>query len=297
MRARDEAWILLDERPERGLGPALAWARQQRAEVVHVLTEAAAGMLARRAAAFAQPPHVWQVEGRLLRTALPEPFRPPAQVEPELLAFRSLIERVGATPVVEHGVLVGEVAGLEVCRAVRDDHLGVVRLDVGVGAHDREAFQLMHGDVPTEQSLARVVATVAEHRRPGAPPHPLNRLGAERALRARLVRRPDLLGMDDLEVAPPPIPRTNLKDPVPCVAIARGADGRVAVVVCSVGIDLDVVPFAADARAAIAAVGHAGVGADADLVIAVPERDVHPVTQALASMLRHPARIVGVPAS
>jgi len=103
--------------------------------------------------------------------------------------------------------------------------------------------------------------------------------------------------MDDLEVAPPPIPRTNLKDPVPCVAIARGADGRVAVVVCSVGIDLDVVPFAADARAAIAAVGHAGVGADADLVIAVPERDVHPVTQALASMLRHPARIVGVPAS
>lgn len=294
MRNGDEAWVLLDERPERGLGPALAWARQKGASVVHVVADSGTGVLARRAAAFAEPPLVWQADGRSLHPAHADPFPAPGTVDPELLELGPLIELAGADPIVEHGVLVGEVAGLEVCRAVRDEHLGVVRLEVGVGAHDREAFQLMHGDVPTEQSLARVVAVVAEHRRPSSPPHPLNRLGAERALRARLVDEPALVGARQLAVASPPVPRTNLKDPVPCVAAGEGPSGAPVVVVCSVGIDLDVVPFAADARGALAAQPGSSIGPDADLVIAVPERDVHPVTRALAEMLRHPARIVGI---
>ena len=91
-----------------------------------------------------------------------------------------MIEAAGAVPVIEHGLLAGEVAGLEVCRVVVDPGTGQARLEVGVGAHDREAFQLVHGDVPTVEALSSVVAAVAEHRRPGAPPHPLNRLGAER---------------------------------------------------------------------------------------------------------------------
>lgn len=295
MRDGDEAWVLVDERPERGLGPALAWARQQRATSLHVLVESAGGILARRAASFEEPPSVWQIDGRSLRRVAPEPFPDVAEVDPELLAFWTLIEQSGAEPVVEHGVLVGEVAGLEVCRAVRDEHLGVARLEVGVGAHDREAFLLMHGEVPTEASLARVVATVAQHRRPGAPPHPLNRLGAERALRARLVGAPALVGMDELVAVPPPLPRLNLKEAVPCVAVGRIANEGRAVVVCSVGIDLDVVPFAADAHAAVVATPGGSAMADAELVIAVPDRDVHPVTEALAAMLRHPARVTGVP--
>ena len=48
------------------------------------------------------------------------------------------------------------------------------------------------------------------------------------------------------------MPRTNLSDAVPCVATGLDPDGRPVVVVCSVGIDLDVVPFAADARLAAA---------------------------------------------
>jgi hypothetical protein len=59
------------------------------------------------------------------------------------------------------------------------------------------------------------------------------------------------------------------------------------VVVCSVGIDLDLVPFAADARLALL-----GRDADAGLVIAVPERDAHAATKALAAALRRPAEIV-----
>ena len=57
--------------------------------------------------------------------------------------------------------------------------------------------------------------------------------------------------------------------------------------VCSSGIDLDVVPWAADARAFLAS-------PEAELVIAVPERDASPVTVALAQALRNPARVVAL---
>src|SRR5205085_7077671 len=137
-------------------------------------------------------------------------------------------------------------------------------------------------------ALAEVVAVVAEHRRPGAPPHPLNRLNAERLLRWRLIEEPSLVGAVVLEAAPPPVPRVNLKDPVPCVAVGVGHDGGAVVVVCSVGIDLDPVPFAADARGAVGL-------ADARLLLAVPERDDHPVTRAVATRLRQPAEVVPVP--
>jgi hypothetical protein len=132
-----------------------------------------------------------------------------------------------------------------------------------------------------------VVDAVSEHRRPGADPHPLNRLGAERAIRSRLLRNPELVGGRRLDVANPPVPRENLKDPVPCAALGETLDGRPLVVVCSTGIDLDVVPWAADARAALTEPGAA-------LVIVVPERDLSPVTKSLAGALRHPATVVSL---
>jgi hypothetical protein len=58
-------------------------------------------------------------------------------------------------------------------------------------------------------------------------------------------------------------------------------------VVASTGIDLDLVPAAADARAADPR--HPA------LVIAVPARDDHPVTRALAAALTLPATVVTVP--
>jgi hypothetical protein len=60
-------------------------------------------------------------------------------------------------------------------------------------------------------------------------------------------------------------------------------------VVCSAGIDLDLVPFAADARDAVAEAG-------ARLLLAVPEGDDHPVTRELAARLAVPADVVPVPA-
>lgn len=281
------AYVLVDDVPERGLGPALAWAVRNEASTVRVLAPGSTGVLARRASEFALDVSVWHVDDRLVVEAIAEPLPSMIPVPDEHLAFAEVIGAAGADVRVEHGVLAGEVLGLEVCRAVTDPHTGVHRLEVGVGAHDREAFGMLHGDTPTTESLARIVEIVRRHRSPGADPHPLNRLGAERALRERLIADPSLVGLVRLEAAPPPMPRTNLKDPVPCVAIGTGADGSPTVVVCSVGIDLDLVPFAADARLASG-------DSEARLLLAVPSRDAVALTERLAASLRRPASVLPV---
>ena len=91
------------------------------------------------------------------------------------------------------------------------------------------------------------------------------------------------MGETALEAAEGPVPRPNLKDAWPAVATGEGV-----VVVCSVGIDLDLVPFAADARLA-----HGRDGAR--LVLVLPARDDHRVTRELNGLLRQPADIVTVP--
>jgi hypothetical protein len=272
------AWVLLADQPGSRLGAALLWSMRNGSDRLDVVAEEATGRLARRAAAFEVPIDVWHAEGRTLLPAVPEPLVPSRPAPAHHESFRELITQGGAVPSVEHGVLVGEVRGLEVCRVVDDPHLDTTRLEVGVGAHDREAFQMMHGDVPTIDSLARIVEAVAQHRRVGAPQHPLNRLAAERFVRWRIVDDPTLVGMTSVVPVAPPTPRANLKDAVPCVAVGDGPDGR-HVIVCSAGIDLDLVPFAADA-----ALAHHGER----VLFVLPARDRVPATEQLASALRIP---------
>lgn len=283
---RGEAWILADDKPHRILGPALVWAsRQPDIGHVNILVEAGAGIIARRAAAFTGDIRVWAVNGRALTPAAVDPHYPVPPVLPELLALSADIAAAGADPVCEWGVLVGEVAGLEVCRAVLSNETGEATLAVGVGAHDREAFAMLHGDRPPLVALQGVVQAVAPHRQPGAAPHALNRIATERLLRARLIDEPDIVGASTLFVADPPVARSNLKDPVPCVAVGTDRSGQAITVVCSVGIDLDLVPFAADAR-----LRHGG-----RLIVVVPEQDAHAVTRQLLGRLREPAELVTRP--
>ena len=293
LRHGDAAWVLLDQRPGVMLGAALGWMLRSDAPSLHVIAEEATGVLARRAAEFATPISVWHADGRTLLPAVPEPLlaapSPPAHHDD----FRELIVSAGAEPQVEHGVLFGDVRGLEVCRVVDDRYLGTTRLEVGVGAHDREAFQLMHGDVPTTESLRRIVEIVLQHRHPGAPQHPLNRLAAERYIRWRVIDDPSIVGATTMEVAQPPLPRTNLKDPVPCVATGADAEGRLVIAVCASGVDLDVVPYAADARLAVEAAAP-GVGGGTRLVLVTPARDQVRVVGELAGLLRRPVELVAV---
>lgn len=285
------AWVLVEDKPERGLGVALTWALRHLASHLHVLVPNNGGHLARRAAEFAIDISVWAMADGLnsmdLVAASPAPLFEEPSVDERHRSFVDLIMDSGADVVIEHGVVCGEVRGLEVCRVVTDLITGECRLEVGVGAHDREAFGLMHGDKPTPDSLRRIADVVARHRSPGADPHPLNRLGAERALRSRLIEEPELVEARYLRRAAPATPRPNLKDPTPCVAVGEGKNGQPVVVVCSTGIDIDVVPFAADARTFHGLPG-------TDLIIAVPERDATSLTRQLADTLRHPARVIGL---
>ena len=149
-----EAWVLIEDHPERGLGPATGLGRsagRHQGEPPGRGRRWAAGPPCRR---VPPAPAVWEVDGRALRAAPPSPRPTPAEIAPDLAALRTVIGAAGADPIEEHGVLSGEVVGLEVCRAVRDDD-GTPRLAVGIGAHDREAFRLVHGDAPVDAGAGR----------------------------------------------------------------------------------------------------------------------------------------------
>ena len=298
---------LAQERPERALGGALALAIRSGCDTVHVFADEHSGLLARRAACFTQPPSVWQIDGDTAVPAEPSP-RPTESVPPRAPELVALLVSAGVEIAVEHGVITGEVEGLEVARIVAaatgthpssteggpsdadpdgsDEPAASWRIEVGVGAHDREAFALLHADEPTAESIRRVAEVVRTHRSPGAAPHPLNRMGAARWLRSLLIRRPDLVGAGRLRAASPPVARGGPKDPSPAVAYGLTPEGRRLVAVACVGIDLDVVPFAADARLFL--------DPDAELTIALARRDAHEVIRAMAARLDDPAEIVEI---
>ncbi len=295
------AWVLVEGPAARSLGAALAWAVRHDATSLHLVVEQDTGLLARRAQRLSFPVSVWFPEERTLLPVVAEPLADPARPLPDHLELVSVIEAAGATANIEHGVVVGEVRGLEVCRVVDQPTVGHfaelgdidispmpavtpvegVLLEVGVGANDREAFRLLHGDIPTVEALAAVVDAVLEHRSTDAPQHPLNRLGQERYLRWQLEQDPTLVGMSAVVPAEPPQPRPNLKDPIPCMARAVNSDGQESILVCSVGVDVDLIGFVADVQEMI----------DAPVIVALRSRDAVAITRDVLALLATPVDI------
>jgi hypothetical protein len=280
------AWILLDQRPERCLGGAMAWAfKQSGVTNIAIIAESGSGVLARRAELFDAKITVWAAVDRVLVPAIAEPYLDQPELKPEHEQFRTTIELCGAEPCVEYGVLTGEVRGLEVCRVVDDPYTNETRLEVGVGAHDRDAYLTMHANRPVEEALRGVVDAVLKQRQPGAPLHPLNTLASERFLRWQILNNPAIAGAAHIEPTIGPVPRPNVKDHYPCVAIGETIDGQPLITVCSTGVDLDLVPAAADARAM-----HLP---NALLRLVMPRRDVLPVTKTLAErVINGPCEII-----
>ena len=347
--------VYLDEQqPATALGPALATAARAGASELHVFASDMTATLVRRAALFDFPITVWAVEGNkatLAETTQGRAVESPPPRVPELVA---LLREAGADVSVEHGVITGEVQGLEIARisptvlpdpatslapvtspdpavprgadlatpagpatsldpavprgadlaasldpavprgadlatpagpatpadlaTPSDQSDQQYRIEVGVGAHDREAFGMLHANEPTIESVRRIAELIRRHRSPGAEPHPFNRMAAARWLRAILQERPELVGAKRLTAAVPPVARTGVTDKAPAVSYGVDESDRQLVVVTSVGIDLDLVPFAADARAFL--------DDSAQLVIAVPQRDNHPLLGQLIAWLK-----------
>lgn len=281
----DEAlWVLVDGDAARSLGPVLAWTAAAD-HPINLLVERDSGVLARRAQFFTKAVTVWHVDDRNLLPAVVEPYPDRADVDPRHSTFVDLIRDAGADPLIEHGVVIGEVRGLEMCRVVDDPVSGDVRLEVGMGRHDREAFAMVHGDLPKMDALRQVIDAVLPHRMDGADPHPFNQFGAERLLRWRATQDPSIIGFKTLNPLDPPVIRRNVKDPVPCVAHGVDESGQDAVVTFVHGVDLDVVPFAVDAAMS------AGIQR---AVVAARDKDIVSVIRSMAQSSVIPTSIVGL---
>ena len=288
----DVAWVYVTGRHERSLGPALMWALRNNAKALKLFSSESAGDLARIATHFEFVIEVFEVDAAGVACVAAPKIVEKIEVSVADEMFAEFIKSAGADVVREHGVISGEVCGLEVCRVVRATDSGDLggagesELEIGVGAHDRETFKLLHGRTATIESLRKVIAEVAARRAVGAQVHPLNRLARERMLRHYVCQSPQLVGAKSLQVAQPPIVRTNLKDVVPCCAVGMSLTGEKMVVIFNVGVDPDVVSFGADARGQI--------NGSAELIFAMPTRDIVPAVERVAQMLRRPARFVGV---
>ncbi len=284
------AVYLAEQKSESALGPALATAASAGANELHVfvpnMTDVT-NILVRRAALFDFPITVWAVEGDKATPIKTTPGRAVEPPPPRVPGLVALLREAGADVSVEHGVITGEVRGLEIARICPDASVGAAppssteqqyRIEVGVGAHDREAFGLLHASEPTVEAVRRIAELIRAHRSPGAEPHPFNRMAAPRWLRAILLDRPELVGAKRLTAATAPVPRTDVTDKAPAVSYGVDESDRPLIVVSSVGIDLDLVPFAADARAFL--------DDSAQLVVAVPQRDEHPLLTQLLTWLK-----------
>jgi len=288
-------WVLVQREPERALGAALAWSVRRGATSTTCAIDvgsdgkpqlAAAALVAAKAAALASPPAVLAVTRSGVEVADPAPAPEPGPFSPSALAALRLDDAAAArADVVVHrnGTLTFEVLGLEVARVAADG-----ALVVGVGKHDREATTELFGGEPTREALIRAAEVVRQERRPGAQPGPPNLLQRERWLRSALIADPGPLGVaavrGPLVPVADPYPPADLRRSRPAAATAEG--GRV-LVVCSAGVDLDLVPTAAWLRA------WAAPAADR-VVLVVPAGDDMPILHDLAPLLPVPASVVAL---
>lgn len=289
--ASGRVWVLIgaETGAVRRLGAALAVALRAGARELHVLVddETAVGVLARRAATFADPPTIWHVSGPDLEAVTAAPPATDPAPAPEAELYRPVLAKAGLEPVVEGGVLTGELLGLEVARVVADPD-GAAHIEAGVGRFDREAGAMMFAELGETDAVARAVDIVARYRVAGAERHPLNQLVPERWLRAVVEAHPELVGAARLHAVGSALPRQNLLEPGIATALGVDTAGRDLVVTCATGADLDLVPGAADDR-----LTHAP---DARLLLVLPEQDALPIIAELAALLADPADLVTVPA-
>ncbi len=276
-----DAWAMIDD--PAGLVGAVVWARRggvARLEVVVEADEATdPAAIARQVQLLGDPEiRVWEAtEDGPVPVAAPDPVPTvaPPVAPPEAEPLLAVLREHGLDPVVEDDAIIGEIAGLEVARIELEGDEPV--LSVGVGQFDRDLNDMLVGAQGTEPAvqLATAARAVRRHRRPGAAPHPLNRLRRERWLRSMILADPRLVGCDRL-VAVPPLPVEGLRAPSPAPALEAGDAPTLAV--CSAGVDPSLALTAATLRRRYAP--------DARLVLVIPAVDDYPVTRELAAALR-----------
>ena len=290
----DTALVLCDRGSAAALASAVVWAERAGANRLTLFADDDAQDLARFASYFTiggTDLEVRQVEGARSTPAeaspVPAPYADPVGAD-ELVAQ---LRDAGVEVVAEHGIVRGEVLGLEVARLVTwsSEHGGdgELHLEAGVGRFDRDAVAAAHPDEAPADSLERTVSAVRSRRHAGATTHPVQMLARSRWLRADLIAQPSIIGARSLRAIGMTTEPSGLRDVHPAAAIGTDESGEPLLVVCSSGVDLSLVPLAADTRAML--------GEPIRLVLALPERDHHRATRSLVASLRHAAELVAVP--
>lgn len=246
--------------------------------------------LARIGGLFRPDVRVWVVEGTdvVEVTAAPAPDVPAAPgVEADELV--ELLRDVGLEPCAEPGMILGEVAGLEVARITVTD--GVPSLAIGVGRFDQELSAVAQSDLSRRDALERAADLVRLARTMGNTAHanathPMARLARERWLRTSLIADPGVIGAAELAALPGLWVRRGLRASAPAAAVGNDVDGRALIVVCSTGVDTDLVPAALELAAQ--------TDASARLVLALPPNDIVPSTRRVAALALTEPEIVAV---
>ena len=127
-----------------------------------------------------------------------------------------LIEAGGATPLVERGIVTGDVRGLEVCRVVDEPTVGNfaelndVPADLILPREEGVILEVGSGRTIARRSSSSTAIyprsmrwPMSLHRSPSfrsveAVQHPLNRMAPERFLRWQVQQQPHILGLADL---------------------------------------------------------------------------------------------------
>ncbi|MEM7143324.1 MAG: hypothetical protein AAF548_20075 [Actinomycetota bacterium] len=278
-RAGDAAWIVSMSDDLAALGGVLVWLDRHQPVEVDLVVDHHAGVHARRLAVLAPSVRVWRVDGESVHPAAAEPI-PPVLPRPDDAAhLEAILVEHGLEVVCEDGIVRGELAGLEVARVLHGPDGPV--LEAGVGRFDREAGVLLHAGRSPAESIEDAVAQVGPHRVEGAVGHAVNRLARERWLRHRVVEAPESMDIALPALVEPVPPRRNLLEVVPAAVLGHDGD-RAVLVVCSVGVDLGLVPAIADLIA---------VHDPDEVRVVVPARDKLPHLERLVARLPIPAEI------
>lgn len=280
------AYLYLNEPTTSALGATLAWGSNRGIDNLHLLVDDDGDLMARQAQGLDPRPTVWITDGTSLVAAVPGPY-PDHEVPPAVELFRRVFLEAGAEVVQQGTDLVAEVHGLEVGRAVTDGK-GGADARVGVGVFDQEAHAMISG-VEVLERLPAVIDEVRAGRVAGASSQMLNRLARERWLRRVIELQPALVDADPdrpLDPVSELEPRKGIQLTHPVALRGHTTAGASLLVVCSVGIDLDLVPVAAD---------HLAHTPADQVVLALPERDVHHIVTSMAAFLAAPTTVLGIP--
>ena len=284
----DVAYVLIADHKVDPLGAALAWALQRNATTLELIVDEPGETLAARTAGLSYQARAWRAVGTELAPVDDVDLAPIGGADPDAPAYVALRETIrssGCDVLVEHGVMLGEVLGLEVARVVTEVD-GSLTTRVGVGLYDQEAHALMHASEMIEARLEQVVAEVRSHRNGDVAPHPLNRAARERWLRSLVLADPTLVGLSSASAIDPLKVRGGVREAQPVAAMGIANDERV-LVVASSGVDLGLVSAAAGYLHRL--------DAPADrIVLLLPERDHHEIIGRQAGLLAAPADLVSI---